>query len=81
MSPDEIAALIRLLEEWAKLIRQTHADYNDPASVDRRAILEVWLESTAERLKMAPDLPPLQTFEDMHRGLQLRLAKYNKEGI
>ena len=81
MSPDEIAALIRLLEEWAKLIRQIHADYNDPKSVDRRAILEVWLDSTTERLKMAPDLPPVQTFENMHRDLQLRLARLAEEGI
>ena len=91
MSPEEIAALICFLMSLKNLAaeidlgaRSARADYKSRTA---RAILDVWLDSTAARLEMAlrpGDVPrswPLETLREMTQSLDARLARLAEEDI
>jgi hypothetical protein len=86
MSPEEIDAAVAFLRTCAGLVQEIHfGTGGDPVDRDRRAILEVWLESAAGRLEIdkgfLEQLPdrPLETLRDLGETLRERLAKLSED--
>jgi hypothetical protein len=87
MSPDEIDAAVAFLKTCAGLAKDIHFGTDpDPADRDRRAILQVWLESAAGQLEIAkPVLGKLHssyfpdTFRELDQSLRERLAKLSED--